>query len=205
MLVASVWRRAMVYLGLQDDDDEYGYDSYDYGHEYDDDHRYGASAAPSRPDADPRAAEYEAAPAGPGGMRPVRDAPAPTARPDYGESTVRAVPRDDAPSGVAAPRPPVVRSVPTSAANVHVVEPATFNDAQAIGDRVKGNQAVILNLQGADRDLQRRIIDFSSGLAYAVGGSMSRVADSVFLLTPMNVQLSEEEKERLEARGLYRR
>ena len=44
-----------------------------------------------------------------------------------------------------------------------------------------------------------------SGLAYGVGGSMSRVADSVFLLAPTNVELSEEEKERLEARGLYRR
>jgi cell division inhibitor SepF len=54
------------------------------------------------------------------------------------------------------------------------------------------------------RELQRRLIDFSSGLAYAVGGSMSRVADSVFLISPMNVKLSEEEKERLRGRGLYR-
>jgi cell division inhibitor SepF len=70
---------------------------------------------------------------------------------------------------------------------------------------VKENQAVILNLQSASRELQRRLIDFSSGLAFAVGGSMSRVAESVFLITPMNVKLSEEEKERLQAKGLYRR
>ncbi len=63
---------------------------------------------------------------------------------------------------------------------------------------------MILNLQGLDRDLQRRLIDFSSGLAYALGGSMSRVADQVFLLTPSNVEVSQEEKERLQARGLYR-
>jgi cell division inhibitor SepF len=98
-----------------------------------------------------------------------------------------------------------VRAVPTTAARVHVVEPRGFNDAQEIGDRVKSNQAVILNLQSSSRELQRRLIDFSSGLAYAAGGSMSRVADSVFLLAPSNVELSEEEKERLEARGLYRR
>ncbi len=194
----------MVYLGLQDDD-EYGYDSYDYG-DYADDPRYAGSDAAAHPDVDPRGgAEYEPVGAPPRDMRPVRDLPTPTPRTDYGEPTVRAVPRDEPRSGVSVPRPPVVRSVPTTAAKVHVVEPLNFNDAQEIGDRVKGNQAVILNLQGADRDLQRRIIDFSSGLAYAVGGSMNRVADSVFLLTPMNVQLSEEEKERLEARGLYRR
>ena len=95
--------------------------------------------------------------------------------------------------------------MPTTAAKVHVVEPHGFNDAPEIGDRVKENQAVILNLQGVSKELQRRLIDFSSGLAFAVGGSMSRVAEAVFLITPMNVKLSEEEKERLQARGLYKR
>jgi cell division inhibitor SepF len=194
----------MVYLGLQDDDEEYGYDSYDYGSGYADEPGYASPDAGGRADVDPRgAAEYE--PVGATQGRPVREPPGPNARADYGEPTVRAVPRDEPRSGVTVPRPPVVRSVPTTAARVHVVEPLNFNDAQEIGDRVKGNQAVILNLQAADRDLQRRIIDFSSGLAYGVGGSMSRVADSVFLLAPTNVELSEEEKERLEARGLYRR
>ena len=105
-----------------------------------------------------------------------------------------------------APRPSVVRTMPTAstAARVHVVEPRGFNDAQEVGDRLKANQPVILNLQGLDRDLQRRLIDFSSGLAYALGGSMSRVADQVFLLTPSNVEVSQEEKERLQARGLFR-
>lgn len=201
----------MVYLGLQDDDDEYGYDPYgDYGGDYGEDHRYQGPDPGMHPDADPRRVPEYADVGGRGtearDVRAIRDAPpgvAPQA--GYGEPTVRALPRDEPPSGVSVPRPPVVRSVPTSAAKVHVVEPLNFNDAQEIGDRVKGNQAVILNLQGSNRELQRRLIDFSSGLAYAVGGSMSRVADSVFLLTPMNVQLSEEEKERLEARGLYRR
>jgi cell division inhibitor SepF len=193
----------MVYLGLQDDDDEYGYGEYD-------DHRYRAPDRGDHPEPDGRRVP-EYADGGTRGhpeardIRPVRESPPSVAPHGYGEPTVRALPRDEAPSGVSVPRPPVVRSVPTSAAKVHVVEPLNFNDAQEIGDKVKGNQAVILNLQGSPRELQRRLIDFSSGLAYAVGGSMSRVADSVFLLTPMNVQLSEEEKERLEARGLYRR
>jgi cell division inhibitor SepF len=62
----------------------------------------------------------------------------------------------------------------------------------------------VLNLRGLDRDLQRRLIDFSSGLAYAVGGTMRKVDDQVFLLTPTSVEVSEEDKERLQARGLYR-
>jgi cell division inhibitor SepF len=198
----------MVYLGLQDDDGEYGYDP--YGEQYGDDPRYGAPDAGMHPEPEGRRAP-EHADVGARGqpeardIRPVREPPLSVTPHAYGEPTVRALPRDEPPSGVSVPRPPVVRTVPTSAAKVHVVEPLNFNDAQEIGDRVKANTAVILNLQGSPRDLQRRLIDFSSGLAYAVGGSMSRVADSVFLLTPMNVQLSEEEKERLEARGLYRR
>lgn len=122
--------------------------------------------------------------------------------PDPGPN-VRPLTRDDTP---AAARPAVVRTMPSAstAARVHVVEPRGFNDAQEVGDRLKANQPVILNLQGLDRDLQRRLIDFSSGLAYALGGSMSRVADQVFLLTPSNVEVSQEEKERLQARGLFR-
>jgi cell division inhibitor SepF len=117
---------------------------------------------------------------------------------------VRPLSRDEGPMNT--PRPSVVRTMPSAstAARVHVVEPRGFNDAQEVGDRLKANQPVILNLQGLDRDLQRRLIDFSSGLAYALGGSMSRVADQVFLLTPSNVEVSQEEKERLQARGLFR-
>ena len=128
------------------------------------------------------------------GMAPRAADPGPNIRP---------MTRDEVP---AAPRPSVVRTMPSAstAARVHVVEPRGFNDAQEVGDRLKANQPVILNLQGLDRDLQRRLIDFSSGLAYALGGSMSRVADQVFLLTPSNVEVSQEEKERLQARGLFR-
>ena len=103
------------------------------------------------------------------------------------------------------PRPSVVRpfSQP-QAAKVHITVPAGFNDAQEIGDKLKDNQPVIVNLQGIDRDLSRRLIDFSSGLTYGLGGAMERVAEQVFLLTPSNVEVSAEEKRRLQERGLYR-
>ena len=217
-VVASLWHRAMVYLGLQDDDEYAGYDQYGYAPHEDD--GYGPGPAPG-PD-DHHAHDGHQGP-GPGDyaevgapsrtypesrdVRPLRDVdPTPAPRSQFpGEPSVRPIPRDEPPSGVTVTRPAVVRAVPTTAARVHVVEPHGFNDAPEIGDRVKENQAVILNLQSASRELQRRLIDFSSGLAFAVGGSMSRVAESVFLITPMNVKLSEEEKERLQAKGLYRR
>ena len=198
----------MVYLGLQDDD-EYGYDQYGGYPPHDDDQypnddHYGNETRPGAHTTPPDYAEVGAR-AYPESrdVRPVRDVQPVPAR-DYGEPTVRPLPRDEPPSGVTVSRPAVVRAVPTTAARVHVVEPRGFNDAPEIGDRVKENQAVILNLQGVSRELQRRLIDFSSGLAYAAGGSMSRVAECVFLITPINVQISEEEKERLRGRGLYR-
>jgi cell division inhibitor SepF len=116
----------------------------------------------------------------------------------------RAASLREEPSGMSTPRPSVVRTIgPTTTARVHVVEPQGFNDAQEVGDRLKANQPVILNLQGLPRELQRRLIDFSSGLAYAVAGNMQRVANQVFLLTPSNVEVSQEEKDRLQARGLF--
>ncbi len=91
-----------------------------------------------------------------------------------------------------------------SPAKVHLVVPRSFNDAQQIADRFKASVPVILNLQSADNDLSKRLIDFASGLTYALDGSMQRVADKVFLLTPRDVELSAEERARaLERGGFY--
>jgi cell division inhibitor SepF len=105
------------------------------------------------------------------------------------------------------PRPAaVVRPLTTaraSTAKPQVVAPERFADAQEIGDLVKANNPVILNLQMSDRDLARRMIDFCSGVTYALGGRLEKVADHVFLLTPSNVEVSAEERERLHERGLF--
>jgi cell division inhibitor SepF len=88
-----------------------------------------------------------------------------------------------------------------SQVKVHLVLPRSFNDAQQIADRFKDAVPVILNLQNADTELSKRLIDFASGLTYALDGSMQRVADKVFLLTPRNVELSAEERARALDRG----
>ena len=84
----------------------------------------------------------------------------------------------------------------SSQVRVHLVLPRSFNDAQQIADRFKDSVPVILNLQSADTELSKRLIDFASGLTYALDGSMQRVADKVFLLTPKNVEVSAEERAR---------
>jgi cell division inhibitor SepF len=202
--MATMWHRAMVYLGLQDDEPEYNsdYESYpgggyadapDQGHDSygagDDDRGDLARRDPNGYDSEQRSVTTAE-------RRPP--APAAERRPMTPER------RRDEPASPPTPRPSVVRTIgPTTAARVHIVEPQGFNDAQEVGDRLKANQPVILNLQGLSRELQRRLIDFSSGLAYAVGGQMTRVNAEVFLLKPTDVEVSAEEKERLQARGLY--
>jgi cell division inhibitor SepF len=86
---------------------------------------------------------------------------------------------------------------------VHLVVPKNFNDAQQIADRYKDDVPVILNLQQSDPDLSKRLIDFSSGLTYALDGGMQRIADKVFLLTPQNVEVSAEERARLIEKGFF--
>jgi cell division inhibitor SepF len=103
-----------------------------------------------------------------------------------------------------APRPRRLEAAPSPSVRVHLVVPRSFNDAQQIADKFKDAIPVILNLQGSDQELSKRLIDFTSGLTYALDGGMQRVADKVFLLTPRNVEVSAEERARLlESGGFF--
>ena len=86
---------------------------------------------------------------------------------------------------------------------VHLVIPKSFNDAQQVADKFREGIPVILNLQGIDTPLVMRLIDFASGLTYALDGGMQRIADKVFMLTPRNVELSAEERARLIEKGFF--
>jgi cell division inhibitor SepF len=162
-------RKAMVYLGLSDDD----YDDYERLEE----------SAPS-PQTPRPGADYSR------GTTTIRPLSRPDAQPQGGVATLS--------------RPSVVRSVETiEPVRVHIIEPIEFGDAQEIGDRLKESQPVIIALTDVEADLARRLIDFCSGATYVLGGTMERVSKNVFLLTPSNVEVPPEEKERLRQRGLY--
>lgn len=191
----------MVYLGLVDDDE---YEEYE---PYDEPAPAPAAAAPTRRSVRPERLEprLEARPEQRHDARLDRvDRPGPGYEPETSLGGVRTLPREES-SITIQQRPSVVRPItPEKSPRVHVVAPAGFNDAQEIGDKLKASQPVIVNLQGVERDLSRRLIDFASGVTYGLAGQMERVADQVFLLTPSNVEVSAEEKRRLQERGLYR-
>ncbi len=86
---------------------------------------------------------------------------------------------------------------------VHLVSPSSFNDAQEVADRFKRGVPVILNLQTTEAELSKRLIDFASGLTYALDGGMQKIADKTFLLTPLNVEVSAEERARLIEKGFF--
>ncbi|MGH2876085.1 MAG: cell division protein SepF [Solirubrobacteraceae bacterium] len=86
---------------------------------------------------------------------------------------------------------------------VHFVAPKNFNDVQDVADKFKSAIPVIINLQATDTDLSKRLIDFSSGLTYALDGGMQRIADKVFLLTPRNVEVSAEQRAELIEKGFF--
>lgn len=121
----------------------------------------------------------------------------------YEESppTVRKI--DRGPDVRRAQRTAALRSVAAPQVRVHIVEPRSFNDAQQIGDKFKANIPVIINLQTSDAEISKRLIDFASGLTYGLDGGMQRIAEKVFLLTPSNVEVSAEERRRLQERGFF--
>lgn len=99
---------------------------------------------------------------------------------------------------------PHLKAVPDQRpTRVSVVEPSSFNDAQSLADRFKRQQPVILNLQNIDGDLSRRMVDFCSGLTYAMDGQIQTVANRVFLLTPRNVEVSAEERKALAEKAFF--
>ncbi len=188
----SWMRRVTEYLGLAPDDE------YEDGEDFD-----------AR---DERAASPTRSP-----VRPVAPAtrPASITHPDTGSASVRALPVQPVRSAfddeerdrvVARPQhtgPVVVRPAvePQVVASPQVVTPSNFGAAQEVADKFKANRPVIMNLQGLDRDLQRRLIDFASGLCYGLAGDMKKVADQVFLLTPADVQVADDERRRLRDRS----
>ncbi|MEN3341401.1 MAG: cell division inhibitor SepF [Actinomycetota bacterium] len=178
---ADVWNRTLVYFGIAEEDEEWDEDGYLTDEEL-------QRVYAERPNV-------------------RRLAPRRSRGNDFDDWT------DPEPAAVAArtsvlrpaPEPRRLRgveSVPSpSSVRVHLVLPRSFNDAQQIADRFKEGVPVILNLQGSDQELAKRLIDFGSGLTYALDGGMQRVADKVFLLTPRNVEVSAEERARMLERG----
>lgn len=124
--------------------------------------------------------------------------------------TVRPI-RPDVPASTSVRRiggeEPMISAAPSAVApraSMHVVEPRAFNDAKEIGDKLRVNSAVIMNLTQANPDLAKRLVDFASGLTYMAQGTIKKVGDRIFLLTPPNVEVSADEaRELMSDRGFF--
>jgi cell division inhibitor SepF len=185
MAFRDTWHRALVYFGLAED------------HEYADDELY---------DPDPSGAGED-----------IFEPPQRESR--RGRSNVRRLEsrrqrRDEIDDIFADDEPAtstrVLRPVETGGngnggadVQVHLVTPLSFNEAQEVADRFKRGVPVILNLQTTDAELSKRLIDFASGLTYALDGGMQKIAEKTFLLTPRNVEVSAEERARLVEKGFF--
>ena len=176
MALGDLWSRTLVYFGIAEEDDEWE-DEDGYAAEESLEQSYRERPNVRRLTPRRRSQEFD----------------------DWTESSeAERSPRRSAPRAV-----PLQAVQDPNAVRVHLVLPRSFNDAQQIADKFKDAIPVILNLQSSDQDLSKRLIDFASGLTYALDGGMQRVADKVFLLTPRNVQVSAEERARILEGGFY--
>lgn len=127
---------------------------------------------------------------------PVQAAPRRTSRPDPAVM-VRQAPEADS----------TVRTIPqprkASAGTIHRAEPKRFNEARDLGDKFKDGVPVIMNLQQTEDSIARRLVDFASGLVFGLDGKIELVATRVYLLTPSEVEVSAEERERLRDTGFF--
>src|SRR5262245_64077087 len=181
---ADLWSRTLVYFGIAEEEDYWDEDGYVTNEElertYSERERPNVRRLPRR-----QREEYDDWTDSDADVAPA--------------AIVRHAPR----AAREAQRPRRLEAAPTPSVRVHLVLPRSFNDAQQIADKFKDAVPVILNLQATDQELSKRLIDFSSGLTYALNGGMQRVADKVFLLTPQNVEVSAEERARLVEKGFF--
>jgi cell division inhibitor SepF len=175
MALRDTWHRALVYFGLAEDPDYHEADLYE-------------------PDTAPHGQVYETA------------APRTATVSRISERRQRRDEIDDifADDDPGPSRSRVLQPVGNGAdVQVHLVTPHSFNEAQEVADRFKRSVPVILNLQTTEGDLAKRLIDFASGLTYALDGGMQKIAEKTFLLTPRNVEVSAEERARLVEKGFF--
>ena len=183
MAFSDVWNRTLLYFGIaeEEDDEEFDQDGYATNEELERTYAERPNVRRLAPRRSSRGRDFD----------DWTDPEPPPAR------TAAMRSRQRRPDLAPVPATPA----PNPSVKVHLVVPRSFNDAQTIADRFKDYTPVILNLQSVDAELSKRLIDFASGLTYALDGGMQRIADKVFLLTPANVEVSAEQRAQLHDRG----
>jgi len=167
--MAGAMRKAMVYLGLVEEDDRYDYDEYD---QYDDG---------TDPNDDRR-----------NGVTSHRTAGATALREDR-HGAVATMP-DRRPSASASSR---------AFDRITTIHPRTYNEAKQIGESFRESTPVIMNLSDMDDSDAKRLVDFAAGLVFGLRGTIERVTNKVFLLSPADVTVTAEDKARMAESGFF--
>ncbi len=163
--MAGAMRKAMVYLGLVEDEDRYDYDEYDdYEHDEDrdDEGREGRTTGP-RP------------------LAPLRE--------ERGSVATMSERRTSASS--------------RAFDRITTIHPRTYNEAKQIGESFRESTPVIMNLSDMDDSDAKRLVDFAAGLVFGLRGTIERVTNKVFLLSPVNVTVTAEDKARMAESGFF--
>ncbi len=107
-----------------------------------------------------------------------------------------------------APEPAPVAQAPAAVvqadlSGIITVHPRNYNEARTIGEHFRDGVPVIMNLTGMDDSDAKRLVDFAAGLIFGLRGNIVRVTSKVFLLSPRNVVVTEQDKERIAAGGFF--
>lgn len=182
--MAGAMRKMAVYLGLVEDHGQGDYDDYD---DYDD----RQSSRSSRDSRSYRQDDYDDR---------------------YGGSSVRPIPADtravrtfrsDAPAPTRPTSAPLADRRPVDISRIESVHPRSYNDARRIGEDFRDGVPVIMNLSELDDADAKRIIDFAAGLVFGLRGSIERITNKVFLLSPANVDVGAQARAQVAEDGFF--
>jgi len=186
--MATFWQKSLFYLGLVDDDD-----AADGGQAV-------SGAPPSSPGAEPPRVVTARPPGSVAGRR--IDPPSMDRRESSWDHTEAGV---YVQSGTQGTRPAVAPpSSLTGSGATEVIVARNFSDAQMLADGIRSGRALVLDLRSTEPEMVRRLVDFTSGLTYALDGKMAKISQGVILVSPAGVAVSSDELDRLATLGLYR-
>jgi cell division inhibitor SepF len=131
------------------------------------------------------------------------DAGAPTRRAESAPTPLRVTRPDETPTAVSFPPPARGVADAVDAYRITTMHPRTYNEARTIGEHFRSGVPVIMNLTDMDDADAKRLVDFAAGLVFGLHGSIERVTNKVFLLTPANVEITAEDKSILAEGGFF--
>lgn len=188
--MAGAMRKMAVYLGLVEDDQDRRESYFE-----EDEWEYDDEPAPTRRS---RSSERERT-----SRQPERPEPRTVTVVDPREP--RRLYRDES-SNVSPMPSTTVRAAPSPAADlarITTIHPHTYNDARRIGEEYREGVPVIMNLTEMDDTDAKRIVDFAAGLVFGLHGTIERVTNKVFLLSPANVEVGAEARAQLAQTGFF--